>query len=177
MFYSEYVTTVTPQITNHSITLPKLNEDFQITTEHNFNTNNLIFFYNNTIYNLALPFNTENGRVTTIKYEENGQVILQIGNSSSKYYNVGFKLNGLWNETQKQDLVDGYKYLKPDVKINSLEVNNLILNGAINNWSLINLRIGILQDAGGGKRRNVIENWGTFICNNELVPSTNLTSN
>jgi len=32
---------------------------------------------------------------------------------------MGFKLNGNWTDQQKIDLIDGYKYLKADVKIKS----------------------------------------------------------
>jgi len=95
---------------------------------------------------------------------------------SSKWYNMGFKLNNNWTEENKISFIDGYKVLKADVKINRLEVNNLILNGLINNLSFTKLEGGLVQNAGSGRRRTVIDDIGSFTYNNEIITSTTLTN-
>jgi len=112
-----------------------------------------------------------NNRFRNINTQGNGQVILKIGDTNSRWYNMGFRLNAIWSQEQKILLIDGYKYVSPDVIINSLEVYNLILKGQIADLSFTNLQGGVVPDIGGGRRRAVIDNIGSFTFNNEIIPS------
>jgi len=62
------------------MSLPPYIEDTQITTEQI--ANNVKIFYNITTYNLPLPIDTANNRVRNINTQENGQVILKIGDTN-----------------------------------------------------------------------------------------------
>jgi len=83
-------------------------------------------FDDNTTFNFLIPINTANNRLKIINTQENGQVILKIGDTNSRSYNMGFRLNAVWSQEQKIALIHGYKYINPDVIIDSLEVKNLI---------------------------------------------------
>ena len=173
MFITEEVITRQNEIVEYNMALPPYTEDAQITTEQV--GNEIKIFYNNTNYIFNIPLNTANNRVRTTNTQENGQVILKIGDGNSRWYNMVFRLNAIWSANQKIALIDGYQNTA-DVKINSLEVNSIILNGSIANLSFSQIQGGIIQDAGSGRRRNVIDNIGTFVYTNEIVPSTTLIS-
>jgi len=175
MFITEEVISRESEIVEYNMSLPPYTEDAQITTEQVGNVNVKIF-YNNTTYDFPLPLDTANNRVRTIATQGNGQVILKIGDSNSRWYNMAFRLNAIWSESQKIALIDGYKYVAADVKIQSLEVDNIILKGSIANLNFSQIQGGIIQDGGAGRRRNVIDSVGTFVYTNEIVPSTSLIS-
>jgi len=88
---------------------------------------------------------------------------------------MGFRLNTVWTKEPKIALIDWYKYVNPNFIIKSLEVNNLILKGQINNLSFTQIDGRVIQD-GGEWRRNVIQDIGSFIFTNEIVPSIDLIS-
>ena len=136
----------------------------------------MLKFYINTTYNLPLTLDTANNRVNNINTQENGQIILKIGDTKSPWYTMAFRLNATWSEAQKIALIDGYKYVSSDVIINSLEVNNLTLKGHINNSSFTQIQGDIIQDARGGRRWNIIQDVGAFTYTNEIVSSINLIS-
>jgi len=125
---------------------------------------------------MPLTLDTTNNRVRNINTLENGQVILRIGDVNSRWYNMGFRLNAIWSEAQKTSFIDGYKFLKAGVKIKSLEVDNIRLNGALNVSSFSQIQGSLIQEGGIGRRRMIIDNVGTFIYTNEIVPSTSLIS-
>jgi len=124
MFFSEEIITRTPEIVKSTFLLPPYTEDKQITTEQT--TNKINLFDDNTTFNFLIPINTANNRLKIINTQENGQVILKIGDTNSRSYNMGFRLNAVWSQEQKIALIHGYKYINPDVIIDSLEVKNLI---------------------------------------------------
>jgi len=149
---------------------PKPSQDFQLTTEHTISTNNLKIHYNNTNYNLELDkFSTANTEYLFI----DGKIPLKIGDNS-KWYNMGFKLNGSWNDNDKIVISRDHVLLNPDVKIKSLEVDNLIVTSAINNLSFTSIEGAVLQNIDKGRRRGIIENIGTFTYQNELIPRETL---
>ena len=88
---------------------------------------------------------------------------------------MGFRLNTVWTKEPKIALIDWYKYVNPNFIIKFLEVNNLILKGQINNLSFTQIDGRVIQD-GGEWRRNVIQDIGSFIFTNEIVPSIDLIS-
>ena len=88
MFFDEIIITQLNEIIRYNIALPPYSEDAQITTEHI--ANNLKIFYKNTTYNLPLPIDTANNRLRTVSTQENGQVILKIGDVNSRWYNLAF---------------------------------------------------------------------------------------
>ena len=89
---------------------------------------------------------------------------------------MGFRLNAIWSEAQKISFIEGYEFLKANVKIKSLEVDNIILNGALNVFSFSQIQGSTIQEGGNGRRRAVIDNVGSFTYTNEIVPSTTLIS-
>jgi len=124
-----------------NIFLSKPTQDFQLTTEHSISTNNLKIHNNNINYNLTLDkLSTENTEYNVI----NGKLPLTIG-QNSKWYNMGFKLNGSWNDTDKIAIAKDYILLAPDVRIKSLIVDNLIITSAVNNLSFTNIKGAVLD--------------------------------
>jgi len=93
---------------------------------------------------------------------------------------MAFRLNGIWNNTQKTAFIDGYKYIGADVKIKTLDVDNIILNGNILGLNISQIQGIVVEQAGtqggGGGKRSIIGNEGTFTYTNELIPSTTLIS-
>jgi len=86
---------------------PKPTEDFQISTEHTDSNNNMKFFYNGVDNIFPLPL--EGGK-TVSRRLTNGLLLLTVGdapNLAPKWYNMGFKLNGIWSIENKLSFVDG----------------------------------------------------------------------
>ena len=104
MFFTKFLITQQNEKILYNIALPPYNENVQITIEHI--ANNFKIFYNNTTYNLSLPINTTNNRIRTISTQENDEVILKIGDDNSRWYNMAFRLNSIWSDSQKIALID-----------------------------------------------------------------------
>jgi len=172
MFIIEEVITQGNEVVEYNISLPPYTEDAQISKEKI--ANNVKIFYNSSTYNMPLPIYNAINRSRTTNTQANGQVILKIGDNNSRWYNMAFRFNAIWSNSQKIALIDEYKYIGADVKIKSLEVDNIILNGTLKNLSFNQIQGGIIQDAGLGKRRSVIEDVGSFTYTNEIIPSISL---
>jgi len=133
---------------------------------------------NDVIHNLPTPFPVdEPNRIRVFDTVSNDKVVLKIGDNDKKWYDMGFRLNNVWSDQPKIDLRDGYKYLKPDIKIKSLEVDNLILSDSTNEILpsevfLNNIKVGL-----GISRTNADSQWNpfynafhrNFCCANETI--------